>query len=222
MTEEKKQDHLKLVTDNRSPEDIFNNMDELRKVAEHKVQKRPVIVNMTVGKPPDNAFFQCHPDPAQFIDTSVIYDKEDRDVYYPAPSMINHPLVVPRLRRVTIATTCLWPSGRIMLWPVPFPGAGRRTVKCWKTARRAFRIASGQATLSELPEGFTPGRPYWVQLAWNEETQDYDLNIAEGIETSPQWPADLKLATNLKLGFRDKTIVDDEHPYMRQLRGLTD
>ena len=64
MTEEKKSDHLKLVTGDNdnptpSPEDIFNNMEELRKVVEHKVQKRPVVVNMAVGKPPDNAHFQC-------------------------------------------------------------------------------------------------------------------------------------------------------------------
>jgi hypothetical protein len=221
VSPDKKPDHLKLVTGDKAPEDIFNDMEKLRKVVEHKVQKHPVILNMTVGKPPDNAFFQCHPDPAQHIDTSLLYDKEERDVYYIGPDMMNHPLVVPRLRRVTIATTCLWPSGRIMLYPVPFP-TGKRAPKCWKTARRAFRIASGQADLSELPEGFTPGKRYWVSLAWNEETQDYDLNIAEGIETPPQWPADLRLSNSLKLGFRDKTIVDEEHPHMRQLRGLTD
>jgi hypothetical protein len=225
MTEEKKSDHLKLVTGDNdnptpSPEDIFNNMEELRKVVEHKVQKRPVVVNMAVGKPPDNAHFQCHSDPLQHIDTSLLYDKEERDVYYVGPTMMSHPLVVPRLRKVTIATTCLWPSGRTMLWPVPFP-VGKRAPKCWKTARRAFRIASGQADLSELPAGMEAGKPYWVQLVWNDETQDYDLSVAEGIETPPSWPADLNLSRNLKIGFRDKTIVDNEHSYMRQLRGLT-
>jgi hypothetical protein len=128
----------------QTPEDIFNDVEALRKVAEHKVQRRAVLVNMSVRKPPDNAYFQCHPDLAQRLDASLIFDKEERDVYFVTPTMMNHPLVIPRLRRVTIATTYLWPSGQIFLWPVPFP-KGKGSVKCWKTARRAFQIACGLA-----------------------------------------------------------------------------
>jgi hypothetical protein len=62
MSEDKKSDHLKLVASS-NPEDIFNDVEALRKVAEHKVQRRAVAVNMSVRKPPDNAYFQCHPDP---------------------------------------------------------------------------------------------------------------------------------------------------------------
>jgi hypothetical protein len=214
MSEDKKPDHLKLVTSS-SPEDIFNDVEALRKVAEHKIQRRTVAVNMSVRKPPDNAYFQCHPDPSQRIDASLLLDKEERDTYFVAPPMMNHPLVVPRLRRVTLATTYLWPSGQIHLWPVPFP-KGKGSVKCWKTARRAFEIASGLATDLE------PRGPRWTQLCWNEALQDYDLAIAENINSAPIWAEDLSFSNSLKLGFRDKTIVDEDHPYMRQLRGLTD
>ena len=119
----------------------------MRKVAEHKVQRRTVAVNMWVRKPPDNAYFQCHHDPTQRIDASLLFDKEEQDIYFVAP---NHPLVVSRLRRVTLATTYLWPSGQILLWPVPFP-TGKGSVKCWKTARRAFEIPSGLATDLDPP-----------------------------------------------------------------------
>jgi hypothetical protein len=149
MSEDKKPDHLKLVTSS-SPEDIFNDVEALRKVAEHKVQRRTVAVNMSVRKPPDNAYFQCHHDPTQRIDASLLFDKEEQDIYFVAPPMMNHPLVVSRLRRVTLATTYLWPSGQILLWPVPFP-TGKGSVKCWKTARRAFEIASGLATDLDPP-----------------------------------------------------------------------
>jgi hypothetical protein len=216
MAEEtKKPDYLKLVETGASPESIFNDMAALRKVAEHKVQKRAVPVNMSVRKPPDNLYFQCHPDPAQRLDASLVFDKEERDTYYPGPTMVSHPLRLPRLRRVTLATVCLWPSMQISLWPVPFP-KGRGSVKCWATARRAFEIASGQAI------DLDPPGPRWVSLCWNEDTRDYDLVLAENIPASPVWPEGLDLSINLKLGFRDKTIVDDEHSYMRQLRGLAD
>jgi hypothetical protein len=214
MSEDKKADHLKLVTSS-SPEDIFNDVEALRKVAEHKVQRRTVAVNMSVRKPPDNAYFQCHHDPTQRIDASLLFDKEEQDIYFVAPPMMNHPLVVSRLRRVTLATTYLWPSGQILLWPVPFP-TGKGSVKCWKTARRAFEIASGLAT------DLDPPGPRWAQLCCNSVLQDYDLAIAESINMLPIWTDDLKLSNSLKLGFRDKTIVDEDHPYMRQLRGLTE
>jgi hypothetical protein len=214
MSEDKKPDHLKLVASSTA-EDIFNDVEALRKVAELKVQRRVVPVNMSVRNPPDNAYFQCHVDPAQRIDASLIFDKEDRDVYFVAPSMMAHPLVIPRLRRVTIATTYLWPSGQIFLWPVPFP-AGKGKVKCWKTARRAFEIASG------LADDLDPPGPRWAQLCWNQATQDYDLAIAENINMSPIWAEGLRLSNSLKLGFRDKTLIDEDHSYMRQLRGLTE
>jgi hypothetical protein len=249
-----------------TPEDIFNDFEALRKVAEHKVQRRTrpcenpanfckqsrrakffaifslpsglrarkseqnrsvskrvgvftqartIAVNMPVGKPPDNAYFQCHPDPAQRLDASLLFDKEERDIYFVYPQMMNHPLVAPRLRRATLATTYLWPSGRIILWPVPFP-TGKGAAKCWKTTRHAFEIACG------LAEDLAERRAHWAQLCWNEELRDYDLAIAENINISPIWPADLNFSTSLKLGFRDKTIADDDHPYMRQLRGLTE
>jgi hypothetical protein len=203
MPDDKKPDHLKLVA-SASPEDIFDDVEALRKVAEHKVQRRVVQVNMAVRKPPDNAHFQCHPDPAQRIEASLLFDKEERDVYFVAPLMMNHPLTVPRLRRVTIATTYLWPSGQIFLWPVPF-SAGKGSVKCWKTARRAFEIAGG------LAADLDPPGPRWAQLCWNEALQDYDLATAENINMAPIWTEGLKLSASLKLGFRDRTIADEDH-----------
>ena len=41
----------------------------------------------------------------------LLYDKEEGDVYFVWPSMMNHPLILPRLRRVTIATAYVWPAG---------------------------------------------------------------------------------------------------------------
>jgi hypothetical protein len=203
---------LKLVPSG-APEDIFNDIESLRKVAELKVQRRSVSINMEVRKPPDNGYFQCHPDPAQRIDASLVYDKEEGDVFFVHPHMMNHPLLLPRLRRVTIVTTYTWPAGNVFLWPVPFPDE-RGRVKCWKSARHAFEISCGLA-----PDLDPPG-PRWVQMSWNAEARDYDVGTAEGINNSPIWPPGLSLGNSLKLGFADKTIASEEHYYVRQLRGL--
>ena len=56
MTEKKKpDDHLKLVASNTAPEDVFNNMDKLRELAEHTVKKKSVVINMPVFKTPPDA-----------------------------------------------------------------------------------------------------------------------------------------------------------------------
>jgi hypothetical protein len=226
MTEEKKPDHLKLVTDNSSPEDIFNDMEGLRKVAENKVQRKAVQVNMAVMKvPPSNQHFQCHPEPAQRLDAQVVFDRDERNIYFVAPVMQPYPLLIPRMRKVTLATTCLWPSMQVGLWAVPFPTTGKGATKCWKTARTAFEIATGLADErilhGEFP-GITVIGPQWTQLCWNDDNKDYDLSVAEGINAVPIWQEGLKLSNSLKLAFREKTIADEDHPYMRQLRGLTE
>jgi hypothetical protein len=215
MGEDKKPDHLKLISGG-SPEDIFDDIEGLRKVAELRVQRRVVAVNMSVlRKPPDNGYFQCHPDPPQRIDASLLFDKEEGDVYFVWPQMVNHSLILPRLRKVTLATVYLWPSGRIALWPVPFPDEKGR-IKPWKSARRAFEISCGVAT------DLDPPGPRWVQICWNDAARDYDVVTAENINMQPIWPADLTLRNSMKLGFADKTIDNEDHPYVRQLRGLTD
>ena len=85
MGEDKKPDHLQPISSG-TPEDIFDDIEGLRKVAELKVQRRVVAINMSVlRKPPDNGHFQCHPDPAQRIDASLLFDKEEGDVYFVWP-----------------------------------------------------------------------------------------------------------------------------------------
>jgi hypothetical protein len=187
MGDDKKPDHLKAVSGG-SPEDIEN----LRKVAELKVQRRVVAVNMSVlRKPPDNGYFQCHPDPAQRIDASLLFDKEEGDVYFVWPHMMNHNLILPRLRRVTLATVYLWPSGRTALWPVPFPDEKGR-IKPWKSARRAFEISCGLAT------DLDPPGPRWVQIGWNDTARDYDVVTAD----------DLKALGRLPFGNEPDTAVE--------------
>src|SRR5262249_49927716 len=121
-----------------------------------------------------------------------------------APCMLNHGTMLPRLRRVTIATVYSWPGGAISLWPVP--NAEETRIACWKSARAAFELSKSQ----------------WVQLCWNADLRDYDVVIAEGISSEPNWPMDRSFSDLLKLGFADKIIDSVEHPYVKRLRGLTD
>ena len=93
MTEKAK---LELVEDS-APGSIFDDLETLRKTATLKVSRRVVQVNMTVGKPKNNVYFQCHPDPAMSLDASVLIDPNKSYLAYArSPSRWSTPgLAVP-------------------------------------------------------------------------------------------------------------------------------
>jgi hypothetical protein len=203
----KKPEHIKLV-DPPPPESVFDDVEALRKVATLKVSRRVVTVNVAVKRPSNNVFFRCHPDPAWALDASVVIgDGGSDDFYFVAPNMLNHPTILPRLRRVTIATVCTWPGGAISLWPVPIIEETR--IACWKSARAAFELAKRQ----------------WVQLCWNSDLRDYDVVIAEGINTEAPWQAGLQDKTFrdlLRISFTDKIVNSPEHSYVLRRRGIAE
>jgi hypothetical protein len=202
MTDEVKKPDIKLV-EPPPPESVFDNIEELRRTATLKVSRRVVQINVSVSKPRNNVYFQCHPDMA--LDASILTGNDGSDdFYFVTPFMLNHHVVLPRLRKVTIAVVYTWPGGVVSLWPVPMVEETRIT--CWKSARSAYEMSRRQ----------------WVQLCWNSDRRDYDVAVAEGINTEPMWPEDLNFQKLLKLGFADKIISSPEHPYVLQLRGLAE
>ena len=195
---------IKLV-ETAAPEGVFDDIESLRRTAVLKVSRRVVAVNVAVTRPPNNVYFRCHADPNMALDASVVVgDVGSDDFYFVTPFMLNHHTMLPRLRKVTIATVYAWPGGAISLWPVPNVEDTR--IACWKSARAAFELSKSK----------------WVQLCWNSELRDYDVIVAEGIKTEPIWPADKTLCELLRLGFTDKIISTPEHPYVMRLRGLAD
>jgi hypothetical protein len=64
----------------------------------------------------------------------------------------------------------------------------------------------------------------WTQMVWNEEESDYAIEIAEGEDMEglqPIWP-DKPFNELLKIGFDGKVTDNEDHPYVRRLRGLLD
>jgi hypothetical protein len=190
----------------RDPTNIFDDLVSLRKQSKLTVQRKSALVNVPIDKPANNVYFRVHPDPEmQLDDSTVLRDNSGtkRSFYYVVPAMRYHPKLVRRLRRVTIALLYIWPGGMYQLWPVPI--VGDSTLASWKSARAAFELAQTS----------------WTQIVWNEERTDYDVEIAEAIEKEPVWP-DKSMGELLKLAFADKVIDNEDHPYVRQLRGVFD
>jgi hypothetical protein len=198
---------LELVAANKDPTAIFDDLEALRKASKLTIKRKGVLVNVPVSKPANNVYFRTHPDLDRMVlerETIVKGDGADgsrKAIYYITAGMRNHPRLVQRLRYVDLTLTCTWPGDGVLIWPVPcsidFPA--------WKSERDAAKL----------------GRTQWTQLVWNNERADHDVEIAEDMDKDPVWPKE-SFSELLKIGFADRIVDNEDHPYVRRLRGILD
>jgi len=205
--EQAKKPDLKVVP-NKDPSTIFDDLAALRHKSKLTVKRKTVLVNVPVGKPPNNVYFRTHPT-LKLENSTVVKEKDGtRDViYYIDPDMRGHPKLAPRLRWATIWLTCTWPGNGFLLWPVP----EKIDFSSWRSERKAAELAENQ----------------WMQMVWNPDKGrgDYDVEATDqnsSLKTiEPLWPKE-SFGELLKIGFADAIVDNEDHYYVRKLRGLID
>src|SRR5262245_38091716 len=121
MTDEtnKRPEHVRLVEEPPA-ESIFDDIAALRKVSPLNVQRRRIITNVSVGKPPTDCYFRVHHDESMWLPANVVVGPRGRDdLYFVAPKMWSYPVVAKRLRPVTIVPVLTWPGSEVQLFVVP-------------------------------------------------------------------------------------------------------
>jgi len=190
------------VVPNKDPSAIFDDLAALRKESKLTIKRKTVLVNVPVGKPPNNVYFRTHPT-LKLENATVIREKDGtRDVYYfITPAMRGHLKLAPRLRPVTIMLTYTWPGGGFLLWPVP----EKTDFPSWRSENKAAELAQTE----------------WVQMVWNPETNDFNVETTDNIKIEPAWPKE-SFEQLLKIGFADLIVDNEDHYYVRRLRGIID
>jgi len=60
-----------------------------------------------------------------------------------------------------------------------------------------------------------------MSMVWNEERSDFDVEKAEEIDIEPIWPKE-SFEELLKIGFADVIVDNEDHYFVRRLRGIID
>jgi hypothetical protein len=181
----------------------FQEAMKMRKPLEPAIRKVSAIVEVRVALPNSETWFQLNPDTDAVIEAYVIKDKE-RKYYYVTEAMITHPLLARRLRPATLIEGAVWPPEVPYIVPFHHPDPDRE-IAAYASAWEGYKQAK-----SEI----------WTQLEWNGSS--YTIHRAENnphpptFSGKPMWEL-------LALGFKNRIIADDNHPYIRQqLRGIAD
>ncbi len=160
------------------------------------------LLQVPVGKPGRQEFFQVHPNESYRADAFLIRYREDRDKFYAvAPDLAREPEVDLEARLFRIYTY-VSRAGKVGLWPVPLPDAEGRENAWHIAAHRAAELAIGR----------------WIRLVANMQLGGDECVEARGVSAEPQWPEE-NFEKLLKIAFRERFISTLDHPLLRQLRG---
>jgi hypothetical protein len=156
-------------------------------------------LRVPIQRPPAQAFFVPHPDPAWQIQIAALELKEDREVYVVAPALIEE-LAGEWVAKVLVP--CITRQGGLYLWPIRLPGEDGRIDSWNESALRIAKEFGGK----------------WVRLHPNRELGSYDLITPISEFPAPKWPENPEEL--LRKGFRDRVIDRLDHPVIKRLRGV--
>jgi len=187
----------------RDPTDIFNDLDKLRVESKITMERRKVLSSCRCSKPDGNVYFRSHPSIDMRLTATLIRHKQERDLFYfVTPQMRSHPHVERAIRLYTLALITTWPVGEYQLWPVPV--LGEKPMPSDKSQNTAFEQSLRT----------------WTQITWDPSKRDFNVETAERPDRKPVWLDNTPFHVFLKLAFAGRIIDNDDHEYVRQLRGI--
>lgn len=157
------------------------------------------LTRIPVKKPSKTDFFRVR-DGEEFTEVfNILEIKDEGEVYLTAPALMHS---IPGLLRPAMIYLAVDRRGNPFLIPVPLPGTdGRRN--------------SWHQSLDDVVQR---AKTNWLRSVANKALGGYEMHIAEKDLGDPEWPA-ASMEKLLNIAFRDRVIVSEEHPIIRQLLG---
>lgn len=178
-------------------------MDDFRaKPLNPDIKIKKQITTIPVGKPNKQKWFKIHPN--MDYPAYLLVWEEDGSSYLVHPDMV--PEISRQIKFVILHVAMYYSpnlSHNIFLIPVPQPDSEGK----WNNWHESLSVAVAIA------------KKKWVRLEPNKSIQGYDVINAEGDLGTPVWP-DIPMERILAIAFKNNQILTEDHPKLKELRGL--
>ena len=154
--------------------------------------------HIRVSRPDDQDFFRVHESEHYTLDTYLLRMKADREFYFVDANLWTDPRVFKELKLYRLYYY-VHLSRTLGLWPVQLPDEAGNQNSWHESAMFVADQAKGR----------------WIRML--SGAGGYQI-IAGEMEDEPVWPA-MAFQEVIRTAFRAKTIVDLDHPKLKQLRG---
>ena len=158
-----------------------------------------VITTIAVSKPNKQDFVRAHRDAAYHLDTAILEDSVDRQIYLVAPDL--WPDLTAEIKPVKLVTA-ISRHGNVFLWPATLPSPEGRTNR-WHESMLAAQLLATE---------------HWVRVQSDMQSCEYTVYQATGNLPEPEWPQ-MGFAEILRVAFHGRMIQTMDHPVLKALRG---
>jgi hypothetical protein len=164
------------------------------------------LLEVPVRRPPREAWFRVHPDPAYRSNAAVLEvggEGIDRELFLVDPPLWPSLQLTESTFGTRLLVTYLTRQSVVGLWPLRLVEPGGRSNPWSRSALQAVELAQTR----------------WVRLQADTALGAYRVDVATGIGDEPAWPPDYDFLRLLKIAFREHVIASPDHPVLRKLRG---
>lgn len=160
---------------------------------------KKLLTNVPVGKPARARFFRTHLDGAMTFPAMLLEQKEMRETYVVMPDVAQ---VISELVRPVLLHVAIDRQNNVFLIPVPLPGDDGRRNPWHESLAQAVEYAKDK----------------WLRISANMGSGAYDVFVAEGSLSDPEWPAH-GMEELVEVAFRGKIISNLDHPVVQSMLG---
>jgi hypothetical protein len=161
---------------------------------------KKLLVRVPVRKPHKQDFIRAHPSMGYQLPTAQVNLRDEGETYLVLPDFVS--ALGENEHFFATLYLCTTRQKVPFLWPVKIPSPDGRKNEWHNSAITAV----GQAM------------KHWVRVVPNMSAGAYDVLLATGNFTEPEWP-ETSLREILTIAFKGKVIDSPDHPVIKKLHG---
>ena len=177
----------------------FNMNDYFAKPCEASIILKRELVTVPVKKPGDQVFFRIHP--TEEMPVWMVHWKDDNEMF-----LVNQK-VVPILAeqaKLYILYKGIMLNGNVFLYPIQQKGSEESRWNPWhESSYSVVQLAKKK----------------WVRAVAERSINGYTPIVALSNLAEPEWP-EKSLIEIISIAFKNNRIDDENHPLIKQLKGL--